>query len=210
MPFSEKDSTLFWHGATSEEFSVGGTWQGMRRQRLVHLANTPPDTTTINLLLPNNRSGKDYTQQSTTLSTISSITNISVAFVDKASRCYGCDCALQSTELRFSTPVAFHEHWRFKYLFDLDGAGFSSRSLPFLQSRSLVFRVAAFRQWFDERLTAWVHFVPVDSRLRDVWGLLAYFGGTGTGGGRGHVGEAERIAEGRRERAARVVRKEDM
>jgi hypothetical protein len=210
MSFSEKENTLFWRGATSEGFSLGGIWQGMQRQRFVHLVNTHPDTTTVNLLLPNKGSEMGYMQQSTPLSNISSITNISVAFVGNATRCYGYDCDLQNSELRFSSPVAFQEHWRFKYLFDLDGAGFSGRFLPFLESRSLVFRVAAFRQWFDERLTVWAHFVPVDGRLHDVWDLLAYFGGTRTNVGKGHTAEAERIAEDGRERAAQVLRKEDM
>jgi hypothetical protein len=210
MPFSEKENTLFWRGTTSEGFSLGGIWQGMQRQRFVHLVNTPPDTTAVNLLLPNMGSGMGYMQQSIPLSNISSMTNISVAFVGNATRCYGYDCDLQNKELRFSFPRDFQEHWRFKYLFDLDGAGFSGRFLPFLESRSLVFRVAAFRQWFDERLSAWVHFVPVDGRLHDVWDLLAYFGGTRTHFENAHASEAERIAGDGRERAAQVLRKEDM
>ena len=133
-----------------------------------------------------------------------------MAFVGNATRCYGYDCDLQNRKLRFSSPVAFQEHWRFKYLFDLDGAGFSRRFLHFLESRSLVFRVAAFRQWFDERLTAWVHFVPVDGRLLDVWDLLAYFGGTRTNVEKGHTVEAEKIAGDGRKQAAQVLRKEDM
>lgn len=149
-------------------------------------------------------------QHTTPLSWISSTTNISVAFVDNAVRCAGPDCDLQNKELSFLPPVAFQEHWRYKHLFDLDGAGFSGRFLPFLESRSLVFRVAAFRQWFDERLTAWRHFVPVDGRLHRVWDLLAYFGGAGTDGQRGHTVEAETIAEDGRKWAAQVLRKEDM
>lgn len=42
MTFSEKENTLFWRGATSEGFSVGGTWQGMQRQRFIQLVNNPP------------------------------------------------------------------------------------------------------------------------------------------------------------------------
>ena len=120
---------------------------------------------------------------------------------------------------------------------DLDGAGFSGRFLPFLRSRSLPFKAAVFREWWDGRVGAWVHFVPVDGRLGGgFWGSLAYFmgvggdeggggkgkgevggeEGTGTGmergggRGRGRIKEGEAIAERGREWAGRVLRKEDM
>ena len=211
MPYSEKDHTVFWRGATSEGFAIRGTWQGMQRQRFVHLSNyTAPDST-VKLLLPNKSNGMGYTQQSITVSEIKSVTNISVSFVGKPTRCYGPDCNLEHKEFAFGDSVDFQDHWKYKFLFDLDGAGFSGRFLPFLESRSLVFRAAGFRQWFDERLVAWRHFVPVDPRLHGVWHLIAYFGGTEKGnGGNGHEREGERIAEEGREWAARVLRKEDM
>jgi hypothetical protein len=74
----------------------------------------------------------------------------------------------------------------------------------------LVFRVAAFRQWFDEHLTAWKHFVPVDGRLHDVWHWIGYFAGTENGSGNGHNLEGELIAEEGRVWAGKVLRKEDM
>lgn len=50
--FSQKENTVFWRGATSEGFSTQGSWQGMQRQRFVHLLNTTPNTTLIPLSLP--------------------------------------------------------------------------------------------------------------------------------------------------------------
>jgi len=208
MAFSAKESTLFWRGATSEGFSIGGTWKGMQRQRFVHLVNYTPNSTQLQLFSEAKPQG--YKQQAISKISILEATNISVAFVDKPTRCYNSDCDLQISEFSFSNPVDFEEHWRYRYLFDLDGAGFSGRFLPFIQSHSLVFRVAAFRQWFDERLTAWKHFVPVDSRMHDIWDLLAYFGGIGKDAHNAHTKEAEMVAEDGREWAGKVLRKEDM
>lgn len=207
MAFSEKESSLFWRGATSEGFAIEGTWRGMQRQRFVHLANNTPNSTTVELFQPPNDPRK---QRPASKRSVAEVTKIDVAFVDKPTRCHSPDCALQASEFAWSTPVNFDEHWRHKYLFDLDGAGFSGRFLPFLQSHSLVFRVAAFRQWFEGRLTPWKHFVPVDSRMSEVWSLLAYFGGTGKGLKNGHEVEAEMIAKEGREWAGKVLRKEDM
>ena len=94
---------------------------------------------------------------------------------------------------------------------DVDGAGFSGRFLPFLQSKSLPFKAALFREWYDSRITAWKHFVPIDLRLHGLWSTLGYFGG-GWGDSSEDKGlrEAEKIAEGGREWAGKVLRKEDM
>ncbi|RMZ85051.1 hypothetical protein DV738_g163, partial [Chaetothyriales sp. CBS 135597] len=193
-PFSEKASTLFWRGATSEGVSSGDhTWRGMARQRLVHLANNmtahPHDDVT--LLLP--------AAGPTSISSLG--LSIDARVVDHISRCGGQrDCPDQEAEFSPASVATadFQAHWQYKYLFDLDGAGFSGRFLPFLQSRSLPFKTALFREWYDSRLTAWKHFVPVDLRLHGLWSTLAYFAG------------AEAIALAGREWSSRVLRKEDM
>ncbi|TVY56810.1 Beta-1,2-xylosyltransferase, partial [Lachnellula suecica] len=41
-PFSEKEKSVFWRGATSEGFAVAGNWKGMQRQRFVNLVNHTP------------------------------------------------------------------------------------------------------------------------------------------------------------------------
>lgn len=134
------------------------------------------------------------------------------------------DCKDQDAE--FSPSAAhnadFQSHWSYKYLFDADGAGFSGRFLPFLQSHSLPFRSALFRTWFDSRLTPWRHYVPQDLRLHGLFSTLAYFSGVPStsisiDGSESvivmqgaHEHEAELIAEEGRKWANTVLRKEDM
>ncbi|KAL7628499.1 hypothetical protein AAE478_000014 [Parahypoxylon ruwenzoriense] len=97
----------------------------------------------------------------------------------------------------------FQEHWRHRHLIDLDGAAFSGRFLPFLKSGSLPYRAALFRTWWEERVHAWRHFVPLDVRLGDLWGAVSYLGGPG-------LVEADEIAQAGREWAHQALRKEDM
>jgi hypothetical protein len=120
------------------------------------MLNSIDISSTINLLLPNTNkvNGMGYSQQRTQISQITSRANIIVTFVDKPIHCFDPDCDVQRFEFSFDPSIDFQDHWKYKYLFDLDGAGLSGRFLPFLESQSLVFRVAAFREWFDERLTA--------------------------------------------------------
>ncbi|RMD40318.1 hypothetical protein DV735_g4803, partial [Chaetothyriales sp. CBS 134920] len=234
-PFSEKARTLFWRGATSEGVSSGDhTWRGMARQRLIHLANNltahPHDDLTLLLPAagPSMQADTAFTYTTVPSSSASSLgLSIDARVVDHISRCGLRDCPDQEAEFSpASVAIAeFQAHWQYKYLFDLDGAGFSGRFLPFLQSRSLPFKTALFREWYDSRLTAWKHFVPVDLRLHGVWSTLAYFAGVdgwipSCAGGwwpgkrrvvwPPHDREAESIALAGREWSSRVLRKEDM
>jgi Glycosyl transferase family 90 len=224
-PFEAKHNTLFWRGATSEGVSSGDhTWRGMTRQRLVHLANnltsSAHDAATI-LLPTESKEGSRYRYTIVPGNTIKDLgLSTDIAIVDRIARCGGSglhDCKDQEAEFALVPPADFQSHWQYRYLFDLDGAGFSGRFLAFLQSHSLPFKTALFREWYDERMTAWHHFVPLDIRLHAVWSTLAYFAGAnGTlPGGRWvemapHLKEGERIAEQGRDWAGKVLRKEDM
>ncbi|RMY00088.1 hypothetical protein D0868_09196 [Hortaea werneckii] len=160
--------------------------------------------------------------------------------VETIARCGGRDCSDQAAEFSpLASPSDFQYHWQYRFLLDLDGAGFSGRFLPFLASKSLPFKAGVFREWWDDRVTAWLHFVPVDVRGQGLWGTLGYFAGVrgslgsddsvgeeeeevdGPGPGRGkrgglwidvppHEVEGEAIAERGRRWAGQVLRKEDM
>ncbi|KAI6093439.1 glycosyltransferase family 90 protein [Hypoxylon rubiginosum] len=134
---------------------------------------------------------------------------INVSFVGNFNRCDERDCAAEHITF-YGSPAAepppsldFQEHWHHRHLVDLDGAAFSGRFLPFLKSGSLPYRAALFRTWWEERVHAWRHFVPLDVRLGDLWGAVDYLGGPG-------LAEADEIAQAGRDWALRSLRKEDM
>ena len=222
--FHDKYNALFWRGATSEGVSSGEhAWRGMTRQRLVHMTNnlTSHQHDTQNILLPDPSDARTYKYTLVPGDKVKDLNlNTDIAIVDHIARCGGIglhDCTDQANEFNLVKPSDFQAHWRYRYLFDLDGAGFSGRFLPFLQSRSLPFKTALFREWYDSRITAWKHFVPLDSRLHGVYSTLAYFAGVQgkLPGGReirweGHIKEGEMIAEEGRKWANTVLRKEDM
>lgn len=220
-PFASKENSLFWRGATSEGLSRYATWKGMSRQRLVHLVNNATDP--FPMLLPHPTQPTSYAY--TLLAPSALGLNLDVAFVESIARCWDDDCPNQAAEFGLANKSDFQDHWRHRFLVDLDGAGFSGRFLPFLHSRSLVFKAAVFREWWDGRLFAWRHFVPIDVRFHGLLSTLAYFAGTGPGGTaenvrepgggemrsmKGNVGAAEEIAEAGREWVGKLLRKEDM
>ena len=214
-PFLQKQNSLFWRGSTSEGVSALGTWKGMLRQRLVHLTKpnltSVVDSTPILLPYPSNPSKFKYQYLSpSALFSLNEKQNLTldVSIVSDIARCASLDCPAQEHEFApFAQPTDFQTHWQYRFLFDMDGAGFSGRFLPFLQSRSLVFKAGVFREWWESRVTAWRQFVPVDVRLVGWEAVVGYFSG---GGGEKGERQGEMIAESGREWAGRVLRKEDM
>ncbi|KAI9740133.1 MAG: hypothetical protein M1818_004884 [Claussenomyces sp. TS43310] len=215
IPFADKKNTLFWRGSTSEGMSLDGTWQGMQRQRFVYLANNNSAGTRIPMLLPH---GNKFRYKSVRYDKLKEQLRIDASLVDRIQRCSFEDCRAQEVELGLSPPVDFQTHWKYRYLADFDGAGFSGRFLPFLYSKSVPFKVALFREWYDDRLMPWMHFVPLDSRLHGVYSTLAYFAGYRDGSEKEVVGtksaarlkQGEWIAEQGSAWAKKVLRKEDM
>ena len=209
MNWADKVNTLFWRGSSSDGYAWGGSWTGFLRARFVN---------------------EGY-QQTTSLSEGQS-PGINVTFTGVIPKCHDADCVAE--RLTFShwgkatlppgyTPteddgplppgIPFEEHWHYRHLVDMDGAGFSGRFLPFLQSRSLVYRAALFKTWFDERLREWHHYVPVDVRLgRGFWSVVQYLGSSERHDASKRSGEeiAERIAQRGRDWASRALRAEDM
>jgi hypothetical protein len=213
--FLDKENILYWRGTTSEGVSTTGTWKGLLRQRFVHLLNN--QTTRHPIMLPkgDHTDNLEYVLKPTLNIKKYLETKTDVRFVDEVTRCAGQDCRDQSKEFYFGDDVEFRQHWRYRYLFDTDGPGFSPRFIPFLQSNSVVFKAALFREWYEGRLTAWKHFVPVDLRLHDIFSSLAYFGGYGVEERnkrmmQGKPKQAEKIARDGKVWTEKVLRKEDM
>ncbi|RHZ47897.1 hypothetical protein CDV55_100671 [Aspergillus turcosus] len=217
--YVKKENTLFWIGSTTEGVSRSGEWKGMPRQRFAHLINNNT-LSHVSVLLP--VEGTDsYRYQVLDGSAPTNFLGLNTAVhILEPVRC-GLDCAAQKKELGTASTVDFQTHWRYRYLFDLDGAGFSGRFLPFLQSHSLPFKTGLFRQWLDQRVTPWLHYVPIDVRLHGVWSTLAYFAGidvpaTGDPNGprkvlmKRHDDRGTYIAEEGRKWAEKALRKEDM
>lgn len=213
VKWEKKINGLFWRGSRSDGFSAHGRWPGFLRPRFVHEA--------YEKTLALRSSGAEAAMR------------VNASFTGDMNKCNERECAVeaeiyqqwglatmaedsaaQATDngaSQLPPSVPFKEHWRFRHLMDMDGAGFSGRFLPFLESHSLPYRAALFRTWYDERLQAWHHYVPVDIRLGSgFWSVWEFFSGS-THYKKDKVPDmAKKIAEQGREWARKALRKEDM
>ncbi|KAI0021701.1 glycosyltransferase family 90 protein [Xylariomycetidae sp. FL0641] len=220
LPWGKKLNSAFWRGASSDGFATSGSWQMFLRARFVHMSTQigtmarPGNLLRFLPRLPNSGPRNDgATGPATVVPGVGEANqgqvNLNVSFVGQFSRCDEPDCVAEHTTF-YGSPnadpppsIGFQESWRHRHLVDLDGAAFSGRFLPFLLSNSLPYRAALFRTWWEERVHAWRHFVPLDLRLREFPSVLDYLSGAGSA-------EAEEMANAGREWAAKALRKEDM
>lgn len=121
----------------------------------------------------------------------------------------GGQCYYTSPSFSVQEGIRLADQFNWKYLPDIDGNSFSGRYLGFLRSTSLPIKATVYREWHDSRLLAWKHFVPMDNRYSDWFGIIEYFLGY-RNERPAHDAEAAAIAKAGKEWAEKVLRREDM
>ena len=66
------------------------------------------------------------------------------------------------------------EAFKYTLTFDLDGNGHSGRFYRLLNSHSLPLKQTVFREWHDERLQPWLHYVPISLAMEDLPEVVRY------------------------------------
>ncbi|KAK4102472.1 glycosyltransferase family 90 protein [Parathielavia hyrcaniae] len=213
-----KQPSAIWRGVATGGRNRATNWRAFQRHRFVAMNNAtlvahhqqeaqpaPP-----NFALPDSR----YPPPVLHPSDLANATD--VAFTEMACVYKGFSPSCNYTAAYFAPAqgVPMAAQFQHRYLPDVDGNSFSGRYLGFLRSTSVPVKATLFREWHDARLVAWRHFVPMDARFGDWWGILGYFAALGGGGGGGEETRRDKVGEGiamaGREWAGRVLRKEDM
>jgi hypothetical protein len=219
VPWAEKQNEVIWRGVATGGRNKPSNWKGFQRHRFVAMTNStqveqaesweaiPPNwampTSQYNLAAQQeNRLGEWTGEWANT-----GLVDLMCVVLEPNGTC-------NYTTPYFSlTPgVSMGGQFERKYLPDIDGNSFSGRYRGFLMSTSLPIKATIFREWHDSRLVPWKHFVPMDNRFMDFWGIMQYFLGYEGEGIRieGHDKEAEKIAIAGQEWANKVLRKDDM
>ncbi|KAJ6787418.1 hypothetical protein PWT90_04818 [Aphanocladium album] len=116
----------------------------------------------------------------------------------------GCD--FLRPFMRPAATVDMKHQYEYKFLPDVDGNSYSARFRGFLLSTSLPLKASVYTEWHDDRLRPWLHFVPLDNTLQDLYPTLEFFADAS---GPGDMA-ARHIAEEGKRWAEKVLRREDM
>ncbi|KWU47161.1 glycosyltransferase family 90 protein [Rhodotorula sp. JG-1b] len=123
-----------------------------------------------------------------------------------------CDpetCELLEKKFDIKPTIGLDESNTYKYLFDVDGNGWSGRFHRLMSTRSVVLKSTAFPEWYQDRIQEWVHYVPIKVDYSDVYDVMAFFVGMPNGQG-SHDSLAQKIGEAGRQWAKDYWRYADM
>jgi hypothetical protein len=214
-----KHNKVVWRGVATGGRNREENWKGFQRHRFVAMTNATkvknaeqwseiPEnwampTSQYNLAAQQENRLGDWTGEFS-----------DTGFVDMMCEPVGPNltCSYTSPYFNLTPGMKMADQFDRKYLPDIDGNSFSGRYRGFLMSTSLPIKATIFREWHDSRLVAWKHFVPMDNRFMDFWGIMEYFLGYEGENVKieGHDKAAERIAMAGQEWANKVLRREDM
>ncbi|KAL6233437.1 hypothetical protein BDW75DRAFT_232013 [Aspergillus navahoensis] len=165
--WEEKIDKLYWRGSTTGGFSKGGGWRRHHRQLMVSNINALD-----NAKILAKTDGQQWKAKEVDRSNYRNFFDVQFTSVGQ---CDHNDCAAQMEYFNITKPVDQQEAWSYKYLIDIDGNAFSGRYHAFLKSNSLACKVALFREWHDERLKPWVHYVPLSLKGDELVETMRYF-----------------------------------
>ncbi|KAL6241433.1 hypothetical protein RBB50_011697 [Rhinocladiella similis] len=201
MPWEEKNDTMYWRGSTTGGFSRDGGWRRQHRQRF--LTKIQPLNKAKVLELDNSTATETvWREKEVSAADMAHYFDVKFTYIGQ---CDPGDCDAQREYFGTVEPVNMFDGLASKYLLDIDGNAFSGRYYAWLLSKSLVYKLAVFREWHDEWLRPWVHYVPLGLVGDEYAESVRYFDQEVSG----RV-EGKRIAEAGRDWAQRVLRNEDL
>ncbi|KAG6013002.1 hypothetical protein E4U54_007185 [Claviceps lovelessii] len=212
--WKDKRDAVIWRGVATGGKNTPDNWRGFQRHRFVSLNNGTKissaelgEAEPENFALPEAEYGIQAQKDHKLGQWVDEFADVS--FIDlMCAPPQDGQCNYTDFYFEISDGLKMTEQYDNKFLPDVDGNSFSGRYLGFLRSTSLPIKATIFREWHDSRLVAWKHFVPMDSRFLDYFGIMEYF--LGYQGHNAHDKAAEKIAMEGKEWAEKVLRQEDM
>ncbi|KAI1843425.1 hypothetical protein JX265_013307 [Neoarthrinium moseri] len=221
-PWEEKVGDLIWRGVATGGHNTEKNWKGFQRHRFASMNNATKlalaesgKEAPLNFALPTGADRVAAQKDGRLAQWLSKFADVGVTDLacdeklDESLKQKGGHCLYTNFYYDLVLGRTLAEQFDYKYLPDIDGNSFSGRYLGFLRSTSLPIKSTMWREWHDSRLVAWKHFVPMDNRFLDYYGIMEYFLGY-EDKVLAHDAQAKKIAMDGKEWAERVLRKEDM
>lgn len=199
VEWEHKHPSLYWRGSTTGGFSRDGGWRRQHRQLFIQKINK---LDSAKVLERTSSEPEQWTEKEVPRQTMNDLFDVKFTYIGQ---CDPGDCDAQKEYFEVVPPIDQYNAYQWKYLLDIDGNAFSGRYYSFLLCKSLVYKLAIFREWHDEWLKAWVHYIPLGLKGDEYVETLRYLDRDETG-----QVEAKQIADYGRSWASNVLRKEDM
>lgn len=199
IDWSEKRNNVYWAGSTSGAYATDShwNWKHYHRHRFVSL---------VQML-----DKKEYAYLADSGGLVQRVASsflnsklFDVAFT-KIDQCAKATCHEQSYFYRLKAWANKDAAFQSRLTFDLDGNGISGRWYKMVASKSAPLKQTIIREWHDDRLLPWVHFIPVSLGMEELPELVMYLTSTKKG-----QQMAKEIADRGREWFSQALRDVDM
>ncbi|KAH1998307.1 hypothetical protein KXV97_000508, partial [Aspergillus fumigatus] len=207
MDWEQKENLVYWTGSTTGGYSTTDNWRSFQRQRLVLW--TGDKNRPVTLLRKSESKGPSdnivtWEAYNSTIASISSSLKIRMSAVIQ---CEEDACRDQKAAFGLEDEVKdeLRASYAAKYNLDLDGNGFSGRFYRLLRSNSTVLKQTIYKEWHDDWLIPWVHYIPVSMDLKDFPEIVRYMSKEPEG-----LALGQKIADQSRDWSNKVLRKIDM
>ncbi|CAG8133888.1 unnamed protein product [Penicillium olsonii] len=204
VEWENKKPQLYWRGGTTGGHSIGGAWQNFQRQRIIGNLTHPQSPQYLlqrkNVCRPGRTEGWEVQQANQT--------QLDGLFDAHFVEIKDCDEDCPAEEQFFDDirePDPREEAWKYRYLLDMDGHAYSGRFYAFMRSKSVPFKLTFFREWHEDILIPWVHYVPINKDGTEIPELIRFFEQDPTG-----QQIARAIGQDGQDWAARTIRNDDI
>jgi hypothetical protein len=173
IDWDEKLNNVYWAGSTSGGYATDDEWHNYHRQRFVKFAQNLDRQQYYYL------EERDGVVERVTSSFLNGRL-FDVAFT-RIFQCRNRQCRDQKAYFRPGAWADKDTALRSRLVFDVDGNGISGRYYKLLASKSLPLKQTLMKEWHDERLVPWVHYVPVSQSLEELPEIVLYLTSTEAG-----------------------------
>ncbi|CAJ2510135.1 Uu.00g060350.m01.CDS01 [Anthostomella pinea] len=173
LAWDKKRNNLYWAGSTTGGFALDDKWQHYHRQRFVQLAQ--------NL----EKRQHQYLRESDGVVSLVKSSFFNSRLYDVAfTRIFQCKrryCRDQRAYFNAKSWAGKDDAFQSRLVFDIDGNGISGRYYKLLASTSVPLKQTLLREWHDDRLIPWVHYIPVSQSMEELPELVTYLTSTKAG-----------------------------
>ncbi|CAG7915796.1 unnamed protein product [Penicillium olsonii] len=204
IPWERRKSQLYWRGTTTGGHSQGGSWHNLQRQRVI---SSLERTSGHQILERKEESTCRFGGDEGCKARIANQTDLGDYFNTHFVDIVDCeeDCDAEWKHFDVVDREDHNEAWGYRYLLDMDGHAYSGRFYAFMRSKSVPLKLTFFREWHEELLFPWVHFVPLNKDVNEIPEIVRFFGQDPAG-----QEIAQTIGEEGQSWAAKVLRNDDM
>jgi hypothetical protein len=85
------------------------------------------------------------------------------------------DCYDETTFFDVVDRENHNEAWKHRYLLDMGGHAYSGRFYASMRSKSVPLNLTFFREWHENVLFPWVHYVPLNKDANEIPEIVRFF-----------------------------------